>query len=1482
MSQLRRMLLSNVGYKSAYYPDTLLNFCHPETQEPENTVLWLANQGGKTTLISLLFTNIEPAQKRFVQHLQKPDHHFSDYFYPTPGIIALELQTGSSDLLGTTPPLVIGQCVVVKDKETSQRLFFGFHENDKIKLDDLPFKGAGSDRNPADMAEFRKWLNQAEDLNKTFFHTEKQDEWKKLLDSKGVEHDLLAKQIDFCRSEGGISDFASFKDEHSFLEQFFKLAIDEGTANQAHETLHKAKTDFKEIPILEEKQKILEKLVKCFQQLQPLAQHYQQYTTKIQEQDTRLRTLGEQIQLRLLWLDQQIDSFKNKATQTAQQLIVNQTNLNDLENAIKQTIFTLKVLEQTQAAQKLEEVQNLLIQTEEELALTKAVIALDDLEKVLTQQTKLTQQINSASSEIEPVEKLLKQSGSHLIAAYEQQSRTIKQNLEHVIGEIKNVDNQINKSTIHQESINKQLESQRKISLKAEQWFEIYEEQLTKLAEKNHLLELDQKQLDVIQANEYWKEILTNSKSIKTSITEIIEQNKNELKKKQTHVACLSETITTLATSITHLEDQYNTAQKKREILENNTELCKLIQVGIINPDDLTVQEKLNQYIENLNSSITSTNQKIEDLLAQKDSLENDRLAKPDTDIETALAYLTEQGLEAKYFPHYLASQNLKPEDAQTLVESDPARFYGIQVNNLSATHNALREINRKELGLSRPIVISESCIEIETSHDHFILPVRNDAAYNEEAADVLLLEINSELSTLEDKQTNDVNELENHKRIQFDLKTYQEQYGATWLQNKKTEIENKIIEKNGQEQQNKETLVQISDIESIQQELSTNLEVETENHQTAQSHVDAIEHFIESYETDKAGKISEKTVAEKLISSLTIEHKQVESCLTEFSEKKTSLEEKQNEITDNLEENKISISKVIYKLDLPIQLHDSHNIKQLEQEYSTNQEIHTNLLHEKGLSSLEGKLDLLNAQVEERQKNYEQSKGSLTTKKIKEKQQHLHRNGINLHKEESNLGEQEKTLIESVGQHKGKQDSAVHEVNEYHQKHPEISELTEPSTKGELTSHLKEQEDSKKDIDKIIDKLTQSIDDVKTKSGYLESEKRIVSATIKQLPDDLFGSLPIEQDLSIAENIISDDISTQLAKANKDKSETLNKRSFAEKEVKQLFDTQIAPIVQNPENKSLLGVIAIDINNLSIHQLINKPKHNFDTLQEVFLVVENKIQTNKKKLDFINSSLDRLLFEADDALHQAFKVRIPADMQHYSKKPILKSRLETKNKLRNSLSSKQRHDLYHSHIRKIVETESIDENGYKLAANFLLNAYETVLAVDNTKQKNGLNIKIIKPDDVEVDYIPVNKMIGSGGEGLTAGILLYLVIANIRNLAMGKGSYDSHGSFLLLDNPFSKANKVDLIRPQTTLAKNLGIQLIFATGIEDLNAVGEFEHIIRLRKARRDMHTKRQYVEIEEKNRKEPAQGTHNWEKYKIESAEYSFSNAHEKEVLQ
>jgi len=747
-------------------------------------------------------------------------------------------------------------------------------------------------------------------------------------------------------------------------------------------------------------------------------------------------------------------------------------------------------------------------------------------------------------------------------------------------------------------------------------------------------LDLDQKQLDVIQANEYWKNIVTTTQTKKDSIAEIIKQNKSKLEKNRAYNTNLSNTITAIVTSIEHLNDQYNTAQNKREILEKNTELCKLIKVETVNPDDSSVLENLNQSVDNLGSTITSTQQKIDDLLIQKDSLENDKLAKPDTDVETALEYLAEQGLEAKYYPYYLAAQNLKPEDAQTLVESDPARFYGIQVNNLSTIRNSLKKVTREKLDLSRPIVISESCIEIENNHDHFILPVRNNAAYNEEAAEVLLLEINSELGTLETKQTNDIEQLDNHKKIQFDLKTYQEQYGATWLKNKKTEIESKTNTEDEQRLLQKDVLIQISDFESLQQELSANLEIETESHRIAQSHVDAIEHFIESYESDKTGKISVKNAAEELITSLTIEKNQIKSNLTEFSEKKTSLEKNKIEINSNLEENITSITKITFKHEQPVILQATYNIKILETEYFSNKKAYTAILHDKGFDELNGELKQLHIQVKERQKVYEQSKGSFTTEKVKVKQQYLHQNGINLHLEEARLDEKEKTHIESVGQHKGKQKDAIHEVNEYHQKYPEISELTEPTTKDELTSHLKEQEENKEGINKTIDKLTQSIDDVKTKSGYLEPEKHIIIATIKQLPDELFPSVPIEQDLSIAEDIKTDKISTQLANAIKDKDKTIIKRANAEKEVKQLFDTQIAPIVQNPENKSLLGVIAIDINNLSIHQLINKSKHNFDTLQEVFLVVENKIQTNKEKLGFINSSLDRLLFEADDALH--------------------------------------------------------------------------------------------------------------------------------------------------------------------------------------------------------------------------------------------------------
>ncbi|NOQ14482.1 MAG: hypothetical protein GQ583_08420 [Methyloprofundus sp.] len=1472
MSQLRRMLLSNVGYQSAYYPGTLLNFCKPDTNPSENTVLWLANQGGKTTLISLLFTIIEPDRKRFVQHLQKPDHHFTDYFYSTPGIIALELQTSSADLT-STPPLVIAQCVVVNDKDNPQRIFFGFHENDKINLDSLPFKGAGADKSPANMNEFKQWLKQAEDSNHSFFMTEKQDEWKRLLDSRKVEHELLAKQIDFCRAEGGISEFASFKDEKKFLEQFFRLTLEESTAKHAHQTLTKAKDDFKEIPVLENKQRLLSKLVGYFQKIHPLSQDYQRFNTEIQEHHQHLCSLTKKLQLRQLWLKNEIDLSQQRIESKQNLLNEKKKTLEDEKNAIKQTELTIKSQEYMYAIQELKETQSNADKANLNFTLSKAVVALDELDAVEAKHKSLSKQLNSANHEIEPLEKSLKNSGSQLIAAYDAEAALFNNNLTKVIEKIKGIEQQIDKGDKQQKSISKQLEKNTATLNQLIEWLRIYDSQLNTLSNKGHLLTLDQQILDVNDASLYWKNTTDQATENLSSITTTHQQNQEELESKGLLSIKLSNKVTSLEASIDTLQKEYNTAITSRQLLESAPILCKLIKVQTVNPDDDILLKTLDQAIDSRRKETQELTQNIGLLSTQKESLENDKQAKPDNDIESALEKLANLGLEAKYYPHYLAKQGLNATDARALVESDPARFYGIQVNSLATIREKLGNIDREKWGVSRPIIISESCIENETIHNHLILPVRNDAAYNPEAAEVLLQQIMDELTSLENKVTHNDKILADYTEVHFQLKSYQEKYGSTWLENQSTAIKNVSNEKTEQEQLQKELLESIEILKSTQKELSDQLDIESQNQNTAQSHLTAINNFINDFQKDENDKSTRRKEAETLSTALTQEAKSLKSSLTGLAEQKKVREREQDTIHNQIKSNTQSANGVIYKNDTPFVHEGSYNLHTLEAEYSTCMETYGLIREKQGLKKLNWKLEQLIPQIQEKQNTYERVKKTLGTEQVRIKQSHFQQQGIDLQHEESILGRQIKELLEAIGRHKNTQEIAETNLSNYKRQYPDISVIEEPLSPVALNDLLAKHLKNKEHLDKNIVKEAYSITSDCEKQKQLEADRDVIDATIKQVPEELLNSLVDEIDLSPAENINHTEISNTLVKERNYQDELNHKKEDTKKRVVQLFEENITRSVQIPENAVLLGAMATDIKNLTPLQLLDKSTLNIDTLQESLNVVNNKIHINKEKLNVINSCFDRLLFDADRTLHQAFKVRIPADMQHYSKKPILKSRLENKHKLESSFSSKQRYDLYLSHIRKVVETDSVDENGYKLAANFLLRAYEIVLSQTTSTQKAGLSIKIIKPHDVEVDYIPVDKMIGSGGEGLTAGILLYLVIANIRNTAMGKGTYDNNSSFLVLDNPFSKANKVDLIRPQTSLAKKLGIQLIFATGIEDLNAIGEFEHVIRLRKDRIDRQTKRQHIEVEGQENKNDGTKHVDFDKYKIEPAHYTIN---------
>jgi hypothetical protein len=124
--------------------------------------------------------------------------------------------------------------------------------------------------------------------------------------------------------------------------------------------------------------------------------------------------------------------------------------------------------------------------------------------------------------------------------------------------------------------------------------------------------------------------------------------------------------------------------------------------------------------------------------------------------------------------------------------------------------------------------------------------------------------------------------------------------------------------------------------------------------------------------------------------------------------------------------------------------------------------------------------------------------------------------------------------------------------------------------------------------------------------------------------------------------------------------------------------------------------------------------------------------------------------------------------------------------------------------------------------------SFDCLMAMLNQRE---VDIEILKPETSDLsilNYQPVTRLASfSGGQRVTAAILLYCVIVRVRS---DQGGMLGDCGFLMLDNPFGKASHFPLVDLQLKMASVMGVQLIYLTGINDLEALAGFPLRIRLR----------------------------------------------------
>ena len=252
MPKLRRMRLVSIGHDSARFQDVTLSFVD-RAGRPTNSIIWLRNGGGKTSLLSLFFAGVRPNKREFLgQRAGEKIRSIDDYVGPRDqGVVVCEweLDVERTLLDDSNPRYLTG---IFYQRTTSHedngksgvdRLFFTTMISPSVpelSLADLPlFTNEVSQPRRRNLNGFRRKLRQldTDHPQQNVFISDKQNRFEEELSSRGIDPEVFYYQIRMNEREGGVSERFSFAEDEDFIDFLLEMAFSQQRAHDVRDQL---------------------------------------------------------------------------------------------------------------------------------------------------------------------------------------------------------------------------------------------------------------------------------------------------------------------------------------------------------------------------------------------------------------------------------------------------------------------------------------------------------------------------------------------------------------------------------------------------------------------------------------------------------------------------------------------------------------------------------------------------------------------------------------------------------------------------------------------------------------------------------------------------------------------------------------------------------------------------------------------------------------------------------------------------------------------------------------------------------------------------------------------------------------------------------------------------------------------------------------------------------------------------------------------
>jgi len=1436
MSKLLNLWFSRVGHKEARLHGTQIKFSDPEyNDKPVDTIISLRNGGGKSSIIQLLYSVFQPSKQKFARAEGKA-RKFEDYFRQGElGFIVTEwtIEGQQDGLFGTaTQTRIIGQCVL----RTSQlndsgspilkRLFFSFISSEKLSVHHLPL---GFNNQPeTNLDDFRVWFNEQvrnSPALEPFIH-DKQKDWLDFLRNRGFipeQFQLLAKMNE---KEGSADDILAITKIEQFLELVLTSLIDPSKARNLPSVIEQHKEKLNKVPTLKQEKTLVEKLHNHFVALQQPANEY----LSLLKQKNENAITRQQIAARVIKTDISTRNAQNKSR-------------NDLNNLKDQQNRNLQQITKVSAGIRWLESEKLRLIYANETATHQSAVKdfnaqkrqydlhlaaqyLGKLRQTENRCTVLQNEIELANAPVAEIAAHLHTIGLIYYGLVNNNAKAIEADL------IKQSENHAkiqNAKEATQQQVGKTKERFETLETKSNElsnWLKKADNQLNQLRKLEYLQADETPSMAIARIDEQLattEETITELKTTQEETKESIYQFRLEKQSVTDKMAMLEKE----AEKASYILLAY---QNELQSLSHHQTLCELVEADEINPYSPDLENSLKNAQEKLNQELRQIQNQLELAHEDVEALSESNVLPPGRDVRTVLQHLKDKGIGAYNYGEYFTEQgDITPDTIREKMNRDPARYGGIAVISPEHFERVKQEFQTLN-NLRSPVQITlVSCPDTVNQHEGMatVMPMSN-ATFDKAAAAIEKVRLerniennNTRLSAIKEENSAYGEILSTLRQF---LKAHPEGSEVRYQQ-AITDIQQQIA---SQRQHLEKLEREIGILKERQESISASLTATEAKGKELNNCRKAVEKYINRYEELRQEKELElqQANAEKANKIKKIE--ELENAITQYKTQERRLVEAIDKQKNDLRTCRDDLNKIEHRSPKERSLvtqYEHHTEEQLNNLYFVKK-----TSYDKGVEAsgkLVGQLEELTKQRTVAQKEYDAKRGSYGEQEVdnilSRREQPIDDSLIKTLDEKVLTARNVETLA------KADKKKAKHELEQFRAKGV-------PQKPEELTSYesLENCSDTRSQWDKQLQEAQQTEKTIKASIVTTKAKQNKISQSLALLKTAVKAAKEEFPDESLCETYNPFDSAEEAEKkwGNIGKlTNQLDKQLSNAKGKVNSLQNAITKILNDDEYREVAPVLR--------SRLLDMQESYYQNVAENINALTNRIEALNHSLEraekgrtelvgFFRSLVESPIRQLK-GLNTASKCPPNSGIwKAWSGHPFIDVKINPKVLKVDYLQ--QTLEEYLQHL--VNNTKGITENPVLLIQQ---GVYKVL--------HNNISIHIFKPSDTptleRTSIVDVGKF--SGGEKLTTAIMIYCGI--VRLIGFQYSENQNPSNFPLLDNPLGKCNYIPFVQMQREMAKLTNIQLIYATGIQEKESLGEFPRIVTLQNQHRDQKTGDRYV---------------------------------------